>query len=300
MAVDNGFFPAFALLNQKFDHNGWSPSNADAEYGGFMTLREALAKSVNVIAGRLTIGEYAPPNQVIKLARKMGITAEIPPYPSIALGTAEISPLEMNSAFGVFANGGIYVSPISILRIEDKNGMTIEDFKPEFREAMSQQTAGIIANMMQDVLNYGTGGGVRRYFHRPAAGKTGTTQDFADAWFIGYTPQLVGCVWVGFDDRRVKFNGWYGQGAKAAMPIWAKFMAEYYKEFNPPLEYFKLPEGVESRQFCKESINNGEMRLATENCPSKVSDIVNIKNLPVSCIIHGGGRTIRTDRGSGW
>jgi penicillin-binding protein 1A len=300
MAVDNGFYPAFALLNQKFDHNGWSPSNADAEYGGYMTLREALAKSVNVIAGRLTIGEYAPPDQVVRLARKMGITAEIPPYPSIALGTAEISPLEMNAAFGVFANDGIYVSPISILRIEDRNGMTIEEFKPEYREAMSQQTAGIIVNMMQDVLNYGTGGGVRRYFHRPAAGKTGTTQDFADAWFIGYTPQLVGCTWVGFDDRRVKFNGWYGQGAKAAMPIWAKFMAEYYKEFNPPLEYFKLPEGVESRQFCKESINNGDMRLATENCPSKVSDLVNVKKLPPTCIIHSNGRTIQTDRGSGW
>lgn len=299
-AVENGFYPAFALLNQKFDYNGWSPSNADNEYTGYMTLREALAKSVNVVAGRLTIGEYAPPEQVIRLARKMGITAEIPPYPSIALGTAEISPLEMNSAFGVFANGGIYVSPISILKIEDRNGIVVDEFRPEFREAMSVETAGIIANMMQDVLNYGTGGGVRRYFHRPAAGKTGTTQDFADAWFIGYTPQLVGCVWVGFDDRRVKFNGWYGQGAKAAMPIWAKFMAEYYKEFNPTLEYFKLPEGVENRQFCKESINRGEMRLATENCPSKVTDIVSVKNLPSTCIIHSGDRTIQTDRGSGW
>lgn len=300
VAVDNGYYPGYSLLNQKFDYNGWSPSNSDGNYGGYMTLREGLAKSVNVIAGRLTISDIAPPNQVAKIARKMGITSIIPPYPSIALGTAEVSPLEMTAAFGTFVSGGIYHSPISILKIEDKNGVIIDEFKTEVREALSKETAAIVSNMLQDVVNYGTGGGVRRYFHRPAAGKTGTTQDYADAWFIGFTPQLVAGVWVGFDDRRVRFNGWYGQGAKAAMPVWGKFMAEAYKEFNFPLEYFTLPDDVEVRSLCKESITHGELRLATDGCPQKASDIVNTKNLPPVCAIHSGGRVIQTDRGSGW
>jgi penicillin-binding protein 1A len=112
---------------------------------------------------------------------------------------------------------------------------------PEYTEAISPQSAAVLTDMMQDVVNYGTGAGVRRYFHSPAAGKTGTTQNFSDAWFVGFTPQLVGGVWVGFDDHRVKFTNWYGQGAKAALPIWARFMEGAYKELNLPLEYFELP-----------------------------------------------------------
>jgi penicillin-binding protein 1A len=143
--------------------------------------------------------------------------------------------------------------------------------------------------MMEDVLNYGTGASARKFFHRPAAGKTGTTQDFADAWFSGFTPQLVGTVWVGFDDRRIRFNGWYGQGARAALPIWAKFMAEVYDKLKLPLKYFDLPEGITTVEFCKESIERGDSRLANANCPVKVSDIVKTDKMPESCNIHGGG-----------
>ncbi len=302
-AIDNGYYPAFTLLNQKFDYKGWSPSNSDDEYSGYMTLREALAHSVNVIAGRMTISDIAPPAQVVKYAHRMGITSPLDPVPSIALGTSGVSPLELTSAYGTLANKGVHVQPISILKIEDRNGILIDQFVPEYTEAISPQTASIVVDMMQDVINIGTGARVRRYFHRPAAGKTGTTQNFSDAWFVGYTPQLVGGVWVGFDDHRVKFTNWYGQGSQAALPIWAMFMADTYKELDLPLKYFELAPGVISATFCKETMDLGDPRIATEYCPTTVTDIINQKNLPPKCEIHKPGGKIQKEdkRGdSGW
>ncbi len=301
-AIENGYFPAYTLLNQKFDYNGWSPDNADNEYTGYETLRWGLAYSVNVIAGRMTISDIAPPSQVISIAKRMGINSKLDPFPAIALGTLEVSPLEITSAFGTFTNRGIHVEPISILRIEDRNGILIEEFSPQSVQAISPQTASIIADMMQDVVNYGTGAGVRRYFQYPAAGKTGTTQKFSDAWFIGFTPDLVGGVWVGFDDHRIKFTNWYGQGAKAALPIWAMFMQAAYKELNLPVRYFELSEGVETATFCKETMRLGDTKLATENCPETYTDIINSNHLPSTCELHGGGKIIRENRSgeSGW
>jgi penicillin-binding protein 1A len=295
VAVDNGYSPAYTLLNQKFNYNGWSPDNSNEEYSGYMTLRQALANSVNVIAGRLTIGEIAPPSQVVKFARRMGIESVLNPYPSIALGTSEVTPLELTSAFGTFANNGVHFNPISIIKIEDKNGMLIADFIPEYKEALNPQTAAVVADMMQDVVNYGTGAGVRRYFHRPAAGKTGTTQDFADAWFIGFTPQLVGGVWVGFDDHRIKFTNWYGQGAKAALPIWAKFMEKAYKELDLPLKYFNLAAGVEAVNFCVGTLELGDSRIAGPNCPDVITDLVISKYLPQECELHKHGVQIKPE-----
>ncbi len=302
-AIDNGYYPAYTLLNQKFNYNGWSPDNAENNYGGFITLRRALAFSVNVIAGRMTISEIAPPSQVAKYAHRMGIKSELDAYPSIALGTSSVTPLEMTSAYGTFANNGVHVEPISVVRVEDKNGILIAEFMPEYTEAISQQTATIMQDMMSDVINYGTGGGVRRFFHRPAAGKTGTTQNFSDAWFVGYTPQLVAGVWVGFDDHRVKFTNWYGQGAKAALPIWGKFMEQVYQKIDMPLKYFKLAEGIKSVTFCQETMDLGDPRVATEYCPNTVTDIVNIKHIPPKCELHTGrGRIIPDDKrgDSGW
>lgn len=301
-AIENGYFPAYTILNQKFNHNGWSPSNADNKYSGYETLRWGLAFSVNVIAGRMTISEIAPPSQVIKIANKMGIKSKLDPYPSIALGTFELSPLELTAAYGCFANNGILVEPISILKIEDRNGVVIGEYSPNISQAISPATASIMAGMMQDVVNYGTGAGVRRYFQYPAAGKTGTTQKFSDAWFVGYTPKLVAGVWVGFDDHRIKFTSWYGQGAKAALPIWAMFMQGVYKELNLPVSYFELDQDVESAQFCQESMDIGDARLATENCPSVHSDLVNKNKLPLTCDLHSGSRIIREGRKgeSGW
>lgn len=302
VAIDNGYFPAYSVLNEKFDFNGWSPNNSDGSYGGYMTLREGLAKSVNIIAGRLTISDMAPPTQVIKYAKKMGINSPLQPFPSIALGTVEVSPLEMASAFSTLDNDGIYNSPISILRIEDRNNVLIEEFRQESREAIPPQTAAVVVNMMEDVLAYGTGARARQYFHRPAAGKTGTTQDFSDAWFVGFTPQLCGAVWVGFDDRRVHFTSWYGQGARAAMPIWAMFMQEVYQKINLPLKYFELPDGVSTANFCKISIEQGDSRIATDGCPETRSDLIITTKMPESCNIHGNGRRTSSPEkeSSGW
>ncbi|MFO7447505.1 MAG: PBP1A family penicillin-binding protein [Ignavibacteriaceae bacterium] len=302
VAIDNGYSPAYTLLNQKFNHRGWTPNNANNEYGGYMTLREGLTNSVNVISGRLTIGDMAPPNQVVKYAKRLGINSELSPYPSIALGTSEVTPLELTSAFGTLANKGVHVAPIAILKIEDRNGIIIDQFIPEYTEAISPETASIMTDMLQDVVSSGTGAGVRRYFHRPAAGKTGTTQNFSDAWFVGYTPQLVGGVWVGFDDHRVKFTNWYGQGAKAALPIWAKFMEAAYKEIEIPLEYFELASGVTSAVFCKETLNLGDARIASVNCPSTVIDIVDSKHMPAECELHTGTRIRQEDNhgDTGW
>lgn len=293
VAIENGLFPSYTVLNQRFDYKGWSPSNANNEYSGYETLRWGLAQSVNVIAGRLTIGEVAPPNQVVKLAERMGVRSKLDPYPAIALGTMELSPLEITSAFGTFANQGVHVNPISILKIEDRNGIVLDQFVPEYVQALSPQTASIMVDMMQDVVNYGTGAGVRRYFQFPAAGKTGTTQKFSDAWFVGFTPELVGGVWVGFDDHRIKFTNWYGQGAKAALPIWAMFMQAAYKELNLPLSYFELADGVERVQFCKETMDLGDARLATIYCPEVVTDIVDKNKMPPECELHTRGRSNR-------
>ncbi len=289
VAIDNGYFPAYTLLDQKFNYNGWSPDNFENDYGGYMTLRKALAYSINVVTGRLTISNMAPPEQVVKYAHRMGIQSPLDPYPSIALGTSDVSPLEMASAYGTFADGGIHVDPISILKIEDRNGILIDRFVPEYTEAISPQTASIITNMLEDVVNYGTGAGVRRYFQYPCAGKTGTTQAYSDAWFVGFTPKLVASVWVGFDDHRVKFTSSYGQGARAAMPIWAMFMENTYKDLNIPVEYFHLASGVDTVSFCKTTMDMGDTKLATSNCPQVVRDIINMKNLPPKCDIHGGG-----------
>lgn len=295
VAVDNGYSPAYTLLNQKFNYNGWSPDNSSGGYGGYMTLRQGLANSVNVIAGRLTTGGIAPPSQVVKFARRMGITSQLNPYPSIALGTSEVTPLELTSAFGTFINNGRHFTPISIIRIEDKNGITIADFVPEYKDALSPQTASIVTDMMQDVVNYGTGAGVRRYFHKTAAGKTGTTQDFADAWFVGFTPQLVGGVWVGFDDHRIKFTSWYGQGAKAALPIWAKFMEKAYRELDIPLKYFSIAPGVETANFCVATLELGDSRIAGPNCPDVITDLVMSKYMPQECEIHKHGVQIKPE-----
>ena len=251
----------------------------------------------------MTISNIAPPDQVAKYAHRMGIVSHLDPFPSIALGTSGVSPLELTSAYGTLANNGVHVDPISILKIEDRNGIIIKKFTPEYTEAISPQTASIITNMLESVISSGTGVGVRNYFKYPAAGKTGTTQNYSDAWFIGYTPELAAGAWVGFDDHRVKFTSSYGQGARAALPIWAKFMENAYKDLNIPVEYFHLAPGVDSVAFCKTTMDLGDTRLATPYCPDIYTDIINVKNLPPKCEIHSKDNKIKNEdkRGdSGW
>jgi penicillin-binding protein 1A len=265
-AIDNGYSPAYNISNDPLrvviGGKAWEPKGGGT--GGMVSLRTALQHSINVATVRVAM-ELAPIDQVIKLAHKMGISTQLPNVLSLALGVGDVNPLEMTSAFGIFANEGIWVQPISILRIEDRNGVVIEDNLPESKEVLSEGTAYIMADMMQDVVDGGTASIVRQWFHRPAAGKTGTTQDFTDAWFVGYTPQLSAGVWVGFDDPRIKFGGWYGQGGRAAAPIWGRFMKAVYDDPNTtmPLAYFEMPPDVEETSVCTVT----GLR-ANETCPA--------------------------------
>jgi penicillin-binding protein 1A len=286
VAIDNGLYPAFPIINQPFDYAGWSPKNFDNKTGGFTTLRDGLAHSVNIVAARLIIEDYAPMWKILRFSEKMGIKSKLEPYPSIALGTSLLTPLEMTSAFATLANHGIYNEPISILKIEDNDGVLIDRFTNQTYEAIPEETAYIVTDMLRSSIDYGSGAGARARFNfqRPAAGKTGTTQDYADAWFVGYTPQLAAGVWVGFDDQRISFTGDYGQGARAAMPVWAIFMHDVYDQMQLPLEDFTPPSNgnVVPVRLCRESIYElGDPKLYSSDCRTGVVvDIMNIKDIP--------------------
>lgn len=204
----------------------WEPSNSsDAREGEMVTLRWALANSVNWISAFL-IKKYSP-EAVIQIAKKMGVTSEIPPVPSICLGTPDISLSEMVGAFNSFANKGRYIKPQFITRIEDMHGNVIEQFIPMHDEAVSEETAYLMIELMKGVVNEGTGVRLRYKYGLdiPIAGKTGTTQNHSDGWFIGMTPELSTGIWVGCEDRSVHFRSInLGQGANMALPIWALYM----------------------------------------------------------------------------
>ncbi|MBK8981575.1 MAG: PBP1A family penicillin-binding protein [Ignavibacteria bacterium] len=282
-AIIKGYSPGYKISNAPLVVNTggttWSPKGGGT--GGSISLRDALAKSVNVVAARTSM-EIAPISDVIKLAHKMGINSELPNVISLSLGAGEVTPLEITNAFGTFANEGIWVEPIAILKIEDRNGKVIEEFHPQTREAMSEESAYIMSDMMQGVIDYGTATSVRQFFQRPAAGKTGTSQSYTDAWFIGFTPQFVAGVWLGFDDARVKFGGSYGQGGTAAAPIWGRFMGKLYSDdqFDFPIAYFLMPETVEEAAVCTVT----GMR-SNGSCPA-VTDLAIKKNSSKKCNIY--------------
>lgn len=293
VAIDNGLYPAYPMLNQPFEYPAgdgkvWSPQNFDHSTGGFVTLRDAIRESLNLVAARLIIEDYVPLWKVGQYAQRMGIKSRLDLVPAIALGTSEVTPLEHTSMYATLANRGIYNEPIGILRIEDKDGVVIDQFFPETQEAISEETAYIITDMLQDVINHGSGLRARSYFSGPAAGKTGTTQEYGDAWFMGYTPSLAAGTWVGFDDRRISFTGSYGQGARAALPIWAGFMKYVYEdeelELDASKESFPAPANgnVVPVNFCKETIFElGNPRLVSNDCrQGSVTDIIKLKDIP--------------------
>ena len=304
VAIDNGFPPTFELLNQPViimlpDGTRWTPSNADGEVGGKVTIREAIKRSINLAAVRAVDNDkIAPIKLVIEYAQRMGISSPLPPYASLALGAGEVEPLEMAAAFGVYANHGVYVEPISILKIEDKDGNVIEENNPMQREVLSEETSFIMTSMLQGVVDdpQGTGARVRAYFHYPAAGKTGTTTEFADAWFIGFTPQLSAAVWVGFDNRSVHFTNWDGQGGRAAAPIWGRFMKSVYDDQSiaMPVEYFQKPAGVYQDTICTET----KMR-ATQYCPTTMVEYFTEKMRPGTCTKHATSKWIEGEEGQG-
>jgi penicillin-binding protein 1A len=236
----------------------WCPSNSDGKYGGTKSLKHALANSMNTVTTFLM--KQVGPRPVINLARRMGITGDIPEVPSIALGTVDLSVYEMVGSYTTFANKGRYVQPIMVTRIEDKNGVVLEEFTPETRQVMSDRDAYVILKLLMGVTEDGTGIRLRhdlgKNFYRnkavtgypykftnEIAGKTGTTQNNSDGWFMGAVPNLITGVWTGCEDRAAHMGGgfgtYYGQGATAALPIWAVYMKKNYA--NPDLGISKSP-----------------------------------------------------------
>jgi penicillin-binding protein 1A len=231
--------------------DAWCPKNSGNKYGQTRTLKNALANSVNTVSARLM--DLVGPRPVINLARKMGITSTLPAVPSIALGTPDISLFEMVGAYSTFANRGIYVKPVMITRIEDKNGSALFEVVPKTRDVLSEEVAYVTVNLMQGVTKYGSGARLRHsglektnyiyekvvtgypyVFDNPIAGKTGTTQNQSDGWFMGMVPNLATGVWVGGDDRSIHFEEiGFGQGATMALPIWGSYMKALYQ--NPDL-----------------------------------------------------------------
>lgn len=210
----------------------WSPNNSGHyREGEMVTLKEALANSINWISAYL-IKKFSP-GAVIKLARKMGVFSPLPAVPSICLGTPDISLYEMVGAVNTYANKGLYIQPIFITRIEDNFGNIIAEFKPRQDEAMSEETAYLMLQLMKGVVESGTGTRLRGSYGltMPIAGKTGTTQSNSDGWFMGLTPDLVTGVWVGGEDRAIRFRSTaLGQGANMALPIWAIYMKKVYAD----------------------------------------------------------------------
>jgi len=214
------------------DGNKWTPQNSnDAREGEMVTLKWALANSVNYVSAYLM--KHFSPQAVIQIARKMGVTSPIDEVPAICLGAADLSVYEMVGAYSTFANKGVYMEPIFVTRIEDKNGNVIESFTPKTQEAMSEETAYLMIELMKGVVESGTSVRLRYKYNmtNPIAGKTGTTQNNSDGWFMGITPELVTGIWVGGEDRSVHFRSiTFGQGAHMALPVWAIYMKKVYAD----------------------------------------------------------------------
>lgn len=238
MAIQEGISPCAQYPNTTVCDGDWCPKNSsDYKEGEMMSLKEALAHSVNKISAYL-IKQYGA-SAVLKFASKLGVdTKDIDPVPAICLGTPDITLYEMVGAFNTFANHGVHIKPQYLLRIEDKNGNILEEFYPERNEAMDEVSAYLMVELMKGVVLEGTAGRLRRTykFTYPVAGKTGTTQNNSDGWFIGYTPDISTGVWAGGEDRQVRFRSTaYGQGANMALPTWAIYMNKVYND--PYLKY---------------------------------------------------------------
>jgi penicillin-binding protein 1A len=245
-------------------HEAWCPKNSGDRYTGKRTLKNALANSVNTISARLI--DKVGPGPVSKLATDLGVSSKIPSVPSIALGTADLSVYEMVAAYGSFANQGIYVKPVMVTRIEDKNGTVLFETAPETLDVLSAESAFVTLKLLEGVTESGSGIRLRHRgaeennpyfgtvvtgypyeFQNPIAGKTGTTQNQSDGWFIGMVPNLVTGVWVGGEDRATHFKSIaYGQGATMALPIWALYMKKLYEDstLGISLDSFPAPEKV--------------------------------------------------------
>ncbi|MFH1690870.1 MAG: PBP1A family penicillin-binding protein [Candidatus Eisenbacteria bacterium] len=284
-AIDSGFTPADTIMDAPIlipasgamwrlqglddeelvieEPTDWMPENYSREFHGNVRLRHALKRSINIPA--IKLGIMVGPDEVARYARDMGITTRLANVYSLALGSGEVTLFDMVKAYGVLANQGTRLEPYAVERIEDRSGRVLETHMPSSYEALSPATAFVVTSMLQSVIDSGTGWAARAWgFSHPAAGKTGTTNDCTDAWFIGFTPHVVCGVWGGFDDRRSM--GTAMTGARVALPVWTEFMKAAH--VNVPKDAFEAPPGVVTRRICAET---GE--LAGSNCEETLEEV---------------------------
>lgn len=288
-AIDNGYSPCMQIWDTPVVYTipgtkEWRPHNFDYKFDGKMSMREGFYRSRNLIA--IKVLNMIQPQQAIFYAHKMGITNRLSPDLSLAIGTSEVKLIDLAQAYTVFPNGGVKVTPRFILKVVDRYGNILEENSvPEKEEVLNPRTAYIMVDMMKSVMDNprGTGHGARRMgFLREAGGKTGTTDNFSDNWFSGYTPQITTTVWVGFD---VKLSiGRNQTGATNALPIWTKIMIAAHENIpgDAPESHFKVPDGIIWAHVCYDS---GE--LATDKCVDVGREIFTEKTLPKKyCHIH--------------
>ena len=270
----------------------WCPTNSSDKYGGVRTLSNALANSKNTISAQLI--DKVGPRPVANLARNLGVSSNIPNVPAIALGTPDLSVYEMVGAYGAFANKGIYVEPIMVTKIEDKNGTIIYQSKPNTKDVISEESSYVTLKLLEGVTKFGSGARLRHNiaeeernyvynnvvtgypyeFENDIAGKTGTTQNQSDGWFIGMVPNLVTGIWVGGEDRSIHFKEIaFGQGATMSLPIWALYMNKCYsdEEINVSKESFQEPEVLNIELDCSK-VTTPEI----ENEENDVKDLLGI------------------------
>ncbi len=266
-AIDKGYPPTYRLLDQpiviEVQDTIYSPSNYDSTFRGEITLRDALAFSRNLATVRLILD--VGPQDVVKYAKKMGIETSLLPVISLALGSNSVTLQEMVTAYATIANGGYRVKPYIIESIVDQDGVILYEASPYKERVLKEETAYLMISILESAADYGTGAGMRRRgFLRPAAGKTGTTNEWRDTWFIGFTPELICGVWVGRDlpDTTTK----KGTGAALALPIWTAFMKEVYSD--KPVSNFTMPSGVIRLEVCMES-----GLLPAEGCKELVEEV---------------------------
>jgi penicillin-binding protein 1A len=252
---------ATAPFAESPDFKIWVPNNFDGKFMGVIPLKKALALSRNIASINL-INQIGPP-LVVEVAHKAGIRSELEAVPALGLGSSVVSPLEMASAFGSFANGGISVTPFTVVRVQDAAGKELESHIPSEKEAMSPQLAFLMTNMMKAVVQSGTGVYAQR-LKRPLAGKTGTSNDNRDLWFIGYTPDLVAAAWMGYDDfASLGRKDW--TGGSTVLPWWTEIMENVLKDY--PKRDFAVPQGV-----VKVKIDAQTGMLAAPGCPKKTEE----------------------------
>jgi penicillin-binding protein 1A len=282
-AMENGFAQNHVIWDAPVVFKGakenldWTPENFSGKFRGEMTLRQALAVSQNIPAVKLL--NKLGPSTAVQWAYRMGIESPLQPNLSLVLGTSDVTLLELTAAYTVFPNGGVGTRPFAILEVLDREGRSIWLARPQMRTVVSPETAAIMTDMLQAVVQAGTGRAARR-IGRPLAGKTGTTDSYKDALFIGFSPTIVVGVWVGLDHHGTLGNK--ETGAKAALPIWIDFMEPVLA--GRPYRDFTMPEGV-----VKVRIDAESGLLASENCPNTVTAVFKKGTEPKQYCKHASG-----------